>query len=645
MKHTLRSIALLVLVPSLPALAQCPNDNFLVAGSLTPPGVGQTTTFLYQTGQYVLANVLSGAMYTITTCNNTTTDTQISVYDNATGTFIAYNDDFCGLQSQLQFTATSCGVVRVVLDEFSCAATGVPVNVAMTQNSAGSGNLTITPSMTPASCGNNGAVSLSVTGGSGPYTYAWSPGNYTSSSVNNLAPGTYNIIVTDPSHCGQVSVTVPNTGVSATASTTPFSCSGGGSATVSASGGNGPYTYLWAPGGQTTPTINGLAAGTYTCTIHDVNNCTFTISCVVANSSPMTVTAVANPPQFSCGGSSQITSTCNYTSTFVWQPSSSLSNPNIANPVATPTQTTTYTVTATSTCGTVTQTVTITVDTANLFAEGLCLVTVDQSLNKAVLVWERTQAIQNGSYDIFKETPASSGNYVLLASQPVSQLTKYTDMSSDGTVAAERYELRTTNTCAHHSTLSLPHRSMRLHVSPGSGGTWNLIWNRSEGFSFNLYNIWRGTSPTNLVQIASVQSNVQNYTDLSPPPGNLFYAVEAVHPVGCTATNPSTGFPSAWSNIDGTNPAGVAETTLLNSFVIHPNPGHGDFMIGLEMDQAAALTITVSDALGREVHAETFDAPAGMFSRPLNMGVLPAGIYLVRISGEKGSAVQKLVIE
>ena len=46
------------------------------------------------------------------------------------------------------------------------------------------------------------------------------------------------------------------------------SCSGGnnGSATVDASGGNVPYTYLWT-GGQTTQTAVNLTAGTYTATV------------------------------------------------------------------------------------------------------------------------------------------------------------------------------------------------------------------------------------------------------------------------------------------------------------------------------------------------------------------------------------------
>lgn len=56
---------------------------------------------------------------------------------------------------------------------------------------------------------------------------------------------------------------------------TDASCNGvcNGSATATANG-NPPFTYSWAPGGQTTQTITGLCAGTYTITITDGNNCT-----------------------------------------------------------------------------------------------------------------------------------------------------------------------------------------------------------------------------------------------------------------------------------------------------------------------------------------------------------------------------------
>lgn len=54
-----------------------------------------------------------------------------------------------------------------------------------------------------------------------------------------------------------------------------------GSASVSVSGGNPPYTYQWQPDGQTSPTITGLSPGTYTITISDNSSNDTTVSYIV----------------------------------------------------------------------------------------------------------------------------------------------------------------------------------------------------------------------------------------------------------------------------------------------------------------------------------------------------------------------------
>jgi hypothetical protein len=58
---------------------------------------------------------------------------------------------------------------------------------------------------------------------------------------------------------------------SVTASQTNVSCAGGsnGSASVSVTGGQAPYSYSWTGVENDGPTATGLAAGTYTCTVSD----------------------------------------------------------------------------------------------------------------------------------------------------------------------------------------------------------------------------------------------------------------------------------------------------------------------------------------------------------------------------------------
>ncbi|NJX14654.1 DUF7507 domain-containing protein [Tamlana crocina] len=54
-----------------------------------------------------------------------------------------------------------------------------------------------------------------------------------------------------------------------------------GTISVSAEGGTPPYSYSWSPGGQSTPSISGLSAGTYSVTVTDAEGCQSTAEFIV----------------------------------------------------------------------------------------------------------------------------------------------------------------------------------------------------------------------------------------------------------------------------------------------------------------------------------------------------------------------------
>jgi hypothetical protein len=108
--------------------------------------------------------------------------------------------------------------------------------------------LSVNANVTSASCFNNndGAASLNISGGQSPYTYLWSNGN-TTSSLNGVTAGSYNVTVTDANNCTDaetVIITQPQA-LQISNSNTNVSCNGGsnGSISLNISGGTSPYSY------------------------------------------------------------------------------------------------------------------------------------------------------------------------------------------------------------------------------------------------------------------------------------------------------------------------------------------------------------------------------------------------------------------
>lgn len=154
------------------------------------------------------------------------------------------------------------------------------------------------------------SASVTVTGGTGPYTYYWSPGGQTTASVTGLAAGTYTVYVSDASsacvpaaNIQTATITITPGAMSPSVITVPASClAANGTATVSVNGGTAPYTYSWSPSGGNNATATGLSAGNYSVTVTDATGCSGTIGLTITQTSGITTTVTATSA--SCGGAS-----------------------------------------------------------------------------------------------------------------------------------------------------------------------------------------------------------------------------------------------------------------------------------------------------------------------------------------------------
>jgi hypothetical protein len=185
--------------------------------------------------------------------------------------------------------------------------------VAITQpTSALSASIT---SQTNVACfgSSTGSVTVAGSGGTSPYSYSIDGTNFASSGTfNNLAAGSYTVTVRDGNGCTatqSVSITQPTSALSASiTSQTNVACFGSstGGVTVAGSGGTSPYTY--SINGSTifgsSGTFSNLAAGSYTVTVKDANDCTTTQPVVITQPTSALSVAVTAQTNAACFGAS-----------------------------------------------------------------------------------------------------------------------------------------------------------------------------------------------------------------------------------------------------------------------------------------------------------------------------------------------------
>lgn len=212
--------------------------------------------------------------------------------------------------------------------------------------------ITATTSATPTNCGNStGTATVTVSGGTGGYTYSWNPSGQTTPTATGLAAGTYTVTVTDLNNCivTRTVVVASTNALSASTTTTPTACTiTNGTATATPGSGTAPYTFLWN-NGQTTATATGLSAGTYTVTITDANGCTATATATVSTTAGPAAVAAATPGSIILGQQTQLIASGG--GTYSWSPATGLSCTNCPNPIAIPTSTTDYCVLVTDANG------------------------------------------------------------------------------------------------------------------------------------------------------------------------------------------------------------------------------------------------------------------------------------------------------
>ncbi|TNE60996.1 MAG: T9SS type A sorting domain-containing protein [Bacteroidetes bacterium] len=154
----------------------------------------------------------------------------------------------------------------------------------------------LTPTPADASCfgAADGSIDLAVSGGTPGYAYAWSNGS-TTQNQNGLTAGTYTVTVTDLNNCTESAMATITEPDALALALTPenVACNGAstGGVMLTVSGGTPGYAYAWSDG-STSQNLSNVAAGTYTVTVTDDNNCTSSEAAMVTEPTAITTNTV-----------------------------------------------------------------------------------------------------------------------------------------------------------------------------------------------------------------------------------------------------------------------------------------------------------------------------------------------------------------
>ncbi|MEZ4979151.1 MAG: Ig-like domain-containing protein, partial [Chitinophagales bacterium] len=219
--------------------------------------------------------------------------TNVQCFGDSTGQIVANVTNIASVISPISYTWTGSSSITNTASNLPAGSYSVTVTggdgcfsvlnpIVVSQPTSLSASIAVTNVLCNGA--STGALNLTVSGGTAPYTYLWS-NSLTSEDLSGLSAGPYSVVITDANLCSisrSATITQPTNPISLSFTSSNALLSAGcnnGSASVSASGGTAPYTYLWSGGLGTNPSIsNLLAPGTYTVTVTDANSCTSTQS-------------------------------------------------------------------------------------------------------------------------------------------------------------------------------------------------------------------------------------------------------------------------------------------------------------------------------------------------------------------------------
>ncbi len=595
----------------------------------------------------------------------------------ATGGNGGYSYTWLTSPQQTGSTATNLAAGAVILqvtDNLSCSR-----NFTVTITQPNAINLNITKSDVTCNGANNGSAQVTATGGTGSFSYVWNTNpTQTGASASGLADGTYTVTAIDGAGCTatqSVTITEP-AAITATTNVTSVDCFNGadGTASVSATGGTGGYTYVWSTSPiQNTATASNLAAGNYTVTVTDANNCSVVANATVTAPTLITVATTTTPVTCSGGSNGTATATASGGSgsyTYQW-PSG---NGGTVNNLAAGTYTVTVadangcTVTAVATVAAAsgfTASLTTTASSCQGNNDGSATVNLTGGTAPFTYAWSPSGSGSNptglaaGTYTVTVTdangctatatgTVASASGIVVNPTPNNATCNGGTDGGITITVSggAGNYAYAWSNSTSNQNLANVAAGTYSVTVTDANGCSTvasNLLVGEASGVTVTVTTtpetasgasngtaIATATGGTGLITYTwSNSSTGSNLSNLAP----ATYTVTATDVNGCSAT--ASGTVSTFN--------GISNVGLIVSLNMYPNPTEGKINMNLTLAQPEAVVVEWYNAIGERVLTNSFDSSLNI-NHTFDLSNVAAGVYYARIQYAGQTSVERVVL-
>ena len=389
------------------------------------------------------------------------------------------------------------------------------------------------------------------------------------------------------------------------------------------------FDYSWSPGIHINDTITVNSADTMVLTItNQSSSCSYSDTLVTSLNPLPTVVANASAAAICQGG--PLTLWGSGAQTYSW-------DHGVTDSITfNPTLPFNYTVTGTDSNG-CTNTASVNIGFSVAPLQEICTLTVDSATgNHNVIVWEKPPSTAEiDSFYIYRELTLN--NYQKIGAVHVDSLSEFHDYGANPNSTGYRYKIKTLDTCGNVSNFGLFHNSIHLAYLSGGNFNWNHYLIEPGNQPALSYNFFRDDISNGNWQLLQVVSGSQtSFTDVnyaSYP--NARYRVEVGWSTSCTPTRGAIN--TSRSNIKVTT-VGIEDAGTLNAFTISPNPATDEISISVN-GNTGKLCIELINELGQLIlNSQTQQALMKM-----DISSLPGGVYFVKIRGDQGVKIKKLV--